>query len=144
MDVDYQNEARRLLDAVMYDDMLVETDVIVIDWIIFNDRVESFDIPEKEIAEVVKFYKAVDGMYGKFKNTPLRDPGDPNELLFEFWEMDKRLWLGQKDMDTLTWKDSKFHLGCASELNYGSEYVFDSMLGLLEKCLDDWNEVWKR
>ena len=61
-----------------------------------------------------------------------------NPLLYEFWTEQQRLWIGQKDMDTISWKEGKYHLGSVSNLNYGEGYIFDTLLELLQKSFIEW------
>jgi len=58
-------------------------------------------------------------------------------ILFEWWDQ-QELWLGQRDMDTLRWTNLGFCLGDASNVSYGQDYQFPTLLQLIEKGLKDW------
>lgn len=62
-----------------------------------------------------------------------------DELIYEWWQDDKELWLGQKDFYTLRWANGKFCLGDASNLSYGSQYEAATLVGLIEICINEIN-----
>lgn len=61
-----------------------------------------------------------------------------DEILFEWWEDDRELWLGQRDCDVLRWADGKFCLSDASNISYGEEYEFPTLVDLLEAAFKGW------
>ena len=91
-------------------------------------------VPEKVTLELIKFYETTNGI-------PCLDSLSIHKIndliIFEWWD-DNELWLGQRDFYTIRWKDNKYHLGDASNLNYGEEYISDSLIGLLEIGFNQW------
>jgi hypothetical protein len=62
-----------------------------------------------------------------------------DEILFEWWNSDKELWLGSKDNDMLRWSENEFCIGDASNVSYSYEYEFDTLIELLQKSFEEWN-----
>lgn len=101
---------------------------------IFIDLTQKNEVPEKCISELKRFYKITNGI--PCLEIDIHKPDDP--IIFEFWKQNKQLWVGQKDMDMISWKDGNFHLGSAGHLNYGKDYIFGNLLDLLKKGFKDW------
>ena len=53
------------------------------------------------------------------------------------WRNDRELWLSQKHMGTIRWKDGKFCLGDAGSVSYSKEFEFDSLLDLIEASVKE-------
>jgi len=84
--------------------------------------------------EFIEFYQVTNGI-------PCLDSLDIRKindiLLFEWWD-DGEIWIGQRDFVTIRLKDDKYHLGDASNLNHGNEYVSDSLIGIFQIGINDW------
>ena len=91
-------------------------------------------VPEKVIVELSSFYAVINN--SEEYDILIHKINDP--LFYEFWSTKQQLWIGQKDMDLLSWKNGKYHIGAASRLNYGESYQFDSFIQLLRKGSNNW------
>ena len=100
----------------------------------FREMASQLHVPQVAIDELIKFYEVSNGIpcLDSISISKIDD-----ELLFEPWE-DGELWFGQRDMDMIRWAQGKFHLGHAGDLNYGSDYVFNTILEVLQKGFEDW------
>ena len=83
---------------------------------------------EVSVEELIEFYKIAneydyDSIFGFHSCDDI--------ILFKWWN-DSELWLSQKHMDTIRWKDAKFCLGDAGSVSYSKEFEFDSLLDLIE------------
>lgn len=100
----------------------------------FCSRAAERGVPASVVGELVEFYRISNG-------TPCFDGFSlhrcDDEILFEWWEDDRELWLGQRDCDVLRWADDKFCLGDASNISYGEEYEFPTLVDLLETAFKD-------
>ncbi len=101
----------------------------------FGRRADERGVPDSVVGQLVEFYRISNG-------TPCFDGFSlhrcDDEILFEWWESDRTLWLGQRDCDVLRWANSKFCLGDASNISYGEEYEFPTLVDLLEAAYKDW------
>ena len=101
----------------------------------FTRRAVEHGVPDSVAGQLVEFYRISNG-------TPCFDGFSlhrcDDEILFEWWESDRELWLGQRDCDVLRWADGKFCLGDASNTSYGEEYEFPTLVDLLEVAYKDW------
>lgn len=101
----------------------------------FCRRAAERGLPDSVVGELVEFYRISNG-------TPCFDGFSlhrcDDEILFEWWEDYRELWLGQRDCDVLRWTDGKFCLGDASNISYGEEYEFPTLVHLLEAAFKDW------
>ena len=102
----------------------------------FKGRAAERGVPLKVIRQLEEFYNVTNGI-------PCLDSFDlhacDDMILFEFWD-DMELWIGQRDMYMIRWSAEKdrFCLGDASDISFGDEYEFDSLIGLLEKAFSEW------
>lgn len=100
----------------------------------FKKKSTEKKVPKRAIEQLIEFYKISNGV-------PCLDSSDfhscDDKIIFEWWS-NKELWLGQRDSDTIRWKENKFCLGDASNVSYGKEYEFDFLSDLLEKALKEW------
>src|SRR5690606_716714 len=91
-------------------------------------------LPDKTVLEFIEFYRVTNGI-------PCLDSLDIHKIndiiLFEWWD-DSEIWIGQRDFYTIRWKDYKYHLGDASNLNHGSEYISNSFIGILQIGINEW------
>ena len=60
-----------------------------------------------------------------------------DEIIFEFWDDKRELWLGQRDYNMLRWADGKFCLGDASNSSFGKEYEVETLIQLIEICVKE-------
>ena len=60
-----------------------------------------------------------------------------DEIIFEWWQDSKELWLGNLDMDTFRYsaERKRYGIGDASHFSYGDEYEFDTLEGMIEAYL---------
>jgi len=91
-------------------------------------------VPEKTILELESFYQITNGI-PCIDSLSIHKVNDI--IIFEFWD-DNELWIGQRDLNIIRWKNDKYHLGSAANLNYGNEYISDSLVGILEIGINDW------
>ncbi len=61
-----------------------------------------------------------------------------DEILFEWWNESKELWLGQHDDDILRWTNGKYCLGNASNVSYSEKYEFSTLIALFENAFEEW------
>lgn len=101
----------------------------------FTRRAAERGVPDSVVGQLVEFYKISNG-------TPCFDGFSlhrcDDEILFEWWESERSLWLGQWNCDVLRWHDDRFCLGDASNISYGEEYEFPTLVDLLEAAYKDW------
>ena len=99
----------------------------------FDETALKNGVPEKAIFEMKRFYEISNGI--PCIDIDIHKASEP--LIYEFWESKKQLWIGGWDMDLYLWSKGKFHLGDGFNLNYGEDYIFDDILGLLTKAFQD-------
>lgn len=101
----------------------------------FYRQMSKRNIPSHVIDQLTEFYKISNGI-------PCLDGFDfhrcDDEILFEWWEDSKELWLGQRDNDVLRWTNDKYCLGDASNVSYSEEYEFSTLVELLENASGEW------
>lgn len=106
----------------------------------FRRRTTQHGVPVSAIDQLVEFYKLSNG-------TPCLNGFSfhrcEDEILFEWWEDDRALWLSQRDCDVLRWSNDKFCLGDASNVSYGEEYEFSTLVDLLEIAFNEWEITTK-
>lgn len=88
------------------------------------------------ITELKLLYSITNGIDPSLDSLWIGKSDDP--MKYELWKEQKRFWIGQRDMDLLSFNGGKFHLGSAGALNYGKEYSFDSLLELFKKSFKEW------
>ncbi|NME70226.1 hypothetical protein [Flammeovirga aprica] len=102
----------------------------------FKATLIKYNIPVKVISELGNFYRVSNGI-------PCLDIDFHDclsECIFDFWEEEKSLWLGQRDSDTLRWIDNKFCIGTSSEISYSKDYEFQSLYEMLDKVINEFKE----
>ncbi len=97
---------------------------------IFTERLEKFGVPRDQIESIISLYE-----YSREVQPMVHAIDD--EAIFE-WKEEWELWLGQQDMDIFRWKDGRFHLWDASNVNYGDEYVTEDYYSILKKGFEEW------
>lgn len=104
---------------------------------LFANRAIENKIEPNVIKQLVELYSVADSFYFEIV---IGFHSCDDLIIFEWWD-DKELWLGQRDFNTLRWKNDKFCLGDASNISYSDEYQFDSLIELIEGCIKDINEA---
>ena len=102
---------------------------------IFANRAIDNGVDTKVINQLVDLYEVADFFYYEII---ISFHHCDDLIIFEWWN-DKELWLGQRDFNTLRWKDGKFCLGDASNISFSDEYKFDTLIDLIEGCTKDIN-----
>ncbi|MEL7004863.1 MAG: hypothetical protein AAFN93_19305 [Bacteroidota bacterium] len=102
----------------------------------FERTARDINVPQEAIEELKRFYRVLNGIDPSLDSLLIYQSG--SSMIYEFWQSQGQLWVGQRDMDMIIWKEGRFHLGCAGELNYGEDYVFENLLDLLMKGFRDW------
>ena len=100
----------------------------------FHKQTSKRNIPSNVVEQLTEFYKISNGI-------PCLDGlafyRCDDEILYEWWDSDKALWLGSKDDDVFRWSNDKFCLGDASNVSFGEEYEFSTLVELLEKVFEE-------
>ena len=131
---EYEEEILRLIQPI-FNDYGYEINKATADKILeFEKKAQLNNVHQHAITELKKFYNVTNGI--PCLDVDIHKCDSP--MIYEFWEDQKQLWIGQKDMDMVSWKDGKFHLGSAGVLNYGKEYEFENFKDLLKKAFKDW------
>ena len=101
----------------------------------FRQQALKRNVFDAVIEQLIEFYQVSNGV-------PCLDSFDfhscDDEIIFEWWESDKVLWLGQRDCNILRWCSGKFCLGDASNVSYSEEYEFSTLTELIEKAFKEW------
>ena len=100
---------------------------------IFIQRATDKKVDLKVIKQLVDLYEVADFFYYEII---IGFHHCDDLTIFEWWD-DKELWLGQRDFNTLRWKDGKFCLGDESNISFSSDCEFDTLIGLIEGCIRD-------
>lgn len=105
---------------------------------IFTKNSIARKIPENVIKELTELYSIANEYYYEivigFHNCT-------DEIIYEWWEDDGELWLGQRDFYTIRWTKGKFCLGDASNTSFGEEYETENLIGLIEICINEINQA---
>ena len=130
-----ENLLRNLLEPLFIDSdkvLIPASEVLIAE---FRQQTLKRNISDTVIEQLIEFYKVSNGV-------PCLDSFDfhscDDEILYDWWESNKELWLGQRDCDILRWANGKFCLGDASDVSYSEEYEFSSLIELLEKAFEEW------
>ena len=110
-----------------------------------KEQIETFieiatekQVPQNVIAQLVELYEVTDGYNYEIV---MAFHSCTDEIIFEWWDDDEELWLGQRDFYTLRWSDGKFCLGDASDVSFDEEYEAETLIGLIEICIKDIEEA---
>ena len=101
--------------------------------VFFENTANEMGLDANLIKDLKGFYEVVDGIDLDVSIFSCSSPE-----LYEFWKDDALIWIGNRDMDLIKYKDGDYHVGSSSYLNYGAEYVFTSLLDLLKAMLKEW------
>jgi hypothetical protein len=99
----------------------------------FKARASEKGVPQSVVDELTDLYMVADNFW---YDTVIGFHSCTDEMIFEWWSK-KELWLGQRDMDTLRWKDGKWCLGSAGRLSYSEGDECDTLIGLIRRCIKD-------
>lgn len=104
----------------------------------FKQSAQQRGVPESVIAELITFYSFTNGI-------PCLDGFDfyacHDEILFEWWEKQGVLWLGQRDFYVLRWANNRYCLGDASDNSFSKMHEFRSLFDLLKAAFEEWKIV---
>ena len=98
---------------------------------IFIKNAQKRQIPQSVTDELISLYKIADS-YEAIALIGFHSCDD--EILWEWWDDSKEMWLSQRDDTTIRWTNGKFCLGDASNVSFSSEYEYNSLNELLEYC----------
>lgn len=99
---------------------------------IFKNRAFERKVDSTVIEQLVDLYKVADFFYYEI----VLGFHSCNDLdIFEWWD-DKELWIGQRDFYTIRWANNKFCLGEPSTISFSEEYEFDTLIQLIEDCIE--------
>ena len=103
----------------------------------FIKNAQKRQIPQSVTDELICLYKIADSYEAialiRFHNCD-------DEILWEWWDDSKEIWLSQRDDTTIRWTNDKFCLGDPSNVSFSSEYEFNSLKELLEYCYTEMKE----
>ena len=130
-----EEQLRKLLEPLFIDsdkDLIPANEELIAE---FRQQAMKRNISDTVIEQLIEFYKISNGV-------PCLDSFDfhccNDQILYEWWESNKELWLGQRDCDILRWANGKFCLGDAGGVSYSEKYEFSSLIELLEKAFKEW------
>lgn len=99
-------------------------------------QLEYIGLPSYHICDLIAFYSVCDGNGADcFQFHAANDP-----VIFEWWQDDRQLWLGQRDMDLYRLAGNKFCIGSVGRDSLGNDYEFENMSGLLTKIINEYLE----
>jgi hypothetical protein len=101
----------------------------------FIEYCKQRNVPASVYEQLAEFYAVTNNCSG-FDSFDFHKIDD--EILFEWWEDDKQLWLGSRDDDILSWCNDSFCLGDASNINFDDDYKFQTLIELLQKVIEEW------
>jgi len=110
-----------------------------------SEQIETFikiatekQVPQNVITQLVELYEVADEYCYEIT---MAFHSCTDEIIFEWWDDDRVLWLGQRDYNTLRWADGKFCLGDTSDTSFGEEYEAETLIQLIEICIKDIEEA---
>jgi hypothetical protein len=101
----------------------------------FEQRAKKRNVPDAVINELTAFYKITNGVpcLNGFRFHQCDD-----DILFEWWDNDAELWLGQCNDDVLRWTGNKFCFGNTGDDGYSYDDAFDTLAELLKFGFKEW------
>lgn len=95
----------------------------------FKKNCQKHGVEGGVVAELIAFYRQSNSLFNYFTCD--------DEMIFEWWQDRKELWLGNLDMDTFRYSADrkKYGIGDASDFAYGEEYEFDILEEMIEAYL---------
>lgn len=105
----------------------------------FRTEAEERGVPKEVIDQLAEYYRVSEGEE-ELDGYCMHACDDA--VLYEWWEDDHELWLGGRDDDVYRWSGGKFCIGDASNVSYGEEYEFPTLVELIEKIVEEIREEW--
>ncbi|MDR0576434.1 MAG: hypothetical protein LBI87_02580 [Candidatus Accumulibacter sp.] len=102
---------------------------------LFAERARARSVPEGAIRELSRFYRVTNGV-PCLDGFEFHECGD--DILYEWWDDERSLWLGSRDDDVLRWSDGKFRLGDAGNIRFDENHEFGTLTELLEFAFGEW------
>lgn len=98
---------------------------------VFENRCREYGVEDEACAELVAFYRQSNSLFNYF--------ACDDEAIFEWWNENKELWLGNVDKDTFRYsaERKKYGIGDASDFSYGDECEFNTLEEMIEGYLKD-------
>ncbi len=92
----------------------------------FINNYHKYNILDEEISDLLDYYKLNNNVFNYYKCDDI--------AIFEWYDTEKSLWLGQKDLYTFRYfpKEGKYTIGDASSISFGPDYEFKSITEMLE------------
>ena len=110
-----------------------------------REQIETFiniatekQVPQNVISQLVELYEVADDYTYEIV---MAFHSCTDEVIFEFWDDDRELWLGQRDYNMLRWADGKFCHGDASNVSFGEEFEAETLIQLIEICIKEIEEA---
>lgn len=100
---------------------------------LFKERANEKQVPQEAVDQLIDLYLVADNFC---YDMILGFHSCTDDIIFEWWAK-QEIWLGQRDMNTLRWKDGKWCLGTASTTSYSKEYECDTLIELIKRCVRD-------
>jgi hypothetical protein len=94
----------------------------------FIKRASEREVPEEVVAELSSFYSFAN-------NVPLGVHPCDDLVIFEWWDDDHQLWLGQRDFYTLRWADGRYCVGDAGDVSLSPADEFGTFAEAIERIL---------
>ncbi|MDR0849339.1 MAG: hypothetical protein LBN10_09960 [Propionibacteriaceae bacterium] len=102
----------------------------------FARKARLHGISEQAIDELTCFYRLTNGV-------PCLNSLDfhqcDDDILYEWWDSEKSLWLATKDDDIVRWVNGKYCLGDAGNTSLGEGCEFATLASLIESALTKWS-----
>ncbi len=99
---------------------------------LFTDRAIENGIEPLVIQQLVNLYSVANSFNYEIV---LSFHSCDDMIIFEWWD-NKELWLGQRDFYSIRYVNGKFCLGDASNVSFSDEDQYDTLIGLIEGCIN--------
>ena len=95
----------------------------------FKNNCKEYGVSQDTTNKLLDYYKMNNNFFNYFTCD--------DEAIFEWYEDTKELWLGQRDDSVFRYveESGKFTIGDASNISFGEEYEFDSIMEMLESFI---------
>jgi hypothetical protein len=104
----------------------------------FERRAITSGVPTEVIRQLLDFYQIANAFYYELC---LGFFSCKDEVIFEWWDSGKELWLSLMHMDVIRWSAGKFCVGDASSVSYSSSDEYETLVDLLIGCSNYIKEV---
>lgn len=91
-------------------------------------------VPQEVISQLSLLYSVTSGGC-VFDGFDIHECDD--DILYEWWEYEE-IWIGQRDFYSLRWANDRFCLGDASNVSFGPEDEFASLVEMLDSAFNQW------